>query len=648
MHLPGKIFALVLSTILGAVNSLCGQQLPKGDYWFSYDVHVPGSLTLCEKDTGTCHLWNPDKEFFRSGSLIRLKVSNGKFRSTFKVTVNGIVVADEVPQVRGVSSAPTPTVQTPPPTPSPTPLTLDPDPTKALGQIEKQFDDTEAAFQKAESDLAAYLDAYLGPAPATLPANCSPRVVSLPTSMVGDILGFAKQLEADAGVCDASANGDYFRNEAAFNNLTDRADRLTQSVTLLNATLPAPDATAARSQWQALSAMVAAYEKKFTAAADPNRNEAITYLSSGNKYKGLLHEEGSIESKQKTLLDRVSDDMKQITASMSKGFAYINALYSISASSRTFDLPVGQYNTSYAAAFSIVEVANPVVYAVTPAKAPQANDNSLVPGANPNLPPAQIENPFTSSSGGHSQTFFQSNGDQHAVLTSVSFRLDSAAQSTAGDKNKKKSSGDKQQQDTNPGKIVYSGSFDVHKFYRANIVAGFFVSSLKNRPYGLTNNGQATSSSNITYVTVVGEPYRPQFHAFVGINIYLWERDVFPGQLSKQGPFWSKKNHGWLNGYWNPGVMVGYGVDSANNYLVGLNWEMKWGINVGGGLHIGQEAFLQPGIVPGVTQLPSTTTAPPTFNKTSYGYYGSLGFDLAVMKAALGQLFGGGSSVPSK
>jgi hypothetical protein len=194
------------------------------------------------------------------------------------------------------------------------------------------------------------------------------------------------------------------------------------------------------------------------------------------------------------------------------------------------------------------------------------------------------------------------------------------------------------------GTLVAKANFEVHKLYRGNIVAGFFVSSLVNRQYGITNNGQSTSTTNLTYVTVVGPTTRPQYHAFVGVNIYLWSRDVFPGATSRQGFLGGNKKPNGLNGYWNPGILIGYGVDATNNYLAGLNWEIPW-INIGSGVHIGQETFLQPGIVPGVTQLPSGATAAPTLNRTSYGWYGSVGFDLNVMKAALSQLFGGGSNV---
>ena len=183
----------------------------------------------------------------------------------------------------------------------------------------------------------------------------------------------------------------------------------------------------------------------------------------------------------------------------------------------------------------------------------------------------------------------------------------------------------------NSGKIIYTGNFDVHHFYRANIVAGFFASTLKNREFGLTNNGQANASN----VAVIGKARAPQIHYFAGLNYYFRQRDLFPGALTMRDYLW-------------PGFLFGYGLDAPNNYLLGLNWEAKWGMNFAGGYHIGQESFLQTGIVPNVTVIPSGSTTPPTTNRFRGGAFVSFGFDLSVVKAAFGQLFGGGGgSTPS-
>jgi hypothetical protein len=119
--------------------------------------------------------------------------------------------------------------------------------------------------------------------------------------------------------------------------------------------------------------------------------------------------------------------------------------------------------------------------------------------------------------------------------------------------------------------------------------------------------------------------------AFTGINVYLKPHDSFPGAKSR------------LFGPQNFGAFVGYGVNALNNYLFGMNWESRWGINVGVGLHVGQETQLQPGIVPGVTQLPSTTTVAPTISVIKPSGFITVGFDLNTMKAAISSLFSGGA-----
>jgi hypothetical protein len=186
-----------------------------------------------------------------------------------------------------------------------------------------------------------------------------------------------------------------------------------------------------------------------------------------------------------------------------------------------------------------------------------------------------------------------------------------------------------------PPELRAKDVLEVHKKARGNIVGGFFASNLPVNQYGLTNNGQ---SSTVTFVAVVGPSTTPQFHAYAGVDIYLWARDTFPGGVSQQR-FLGLKKKKWPNGYWNPALMVAYGLDAPSNFLVGANWETKWGVDFGGGLHIGQQSQLSPGIVPGVTQFSSTTTSVPTYNTFGHAGYLSVGFDLNVIKSAI-SLFG--------
>jgi hypothetical protein len=180
---------------------------------------------------------------------------------------------------------------------------------------------------------------------------------------------------------------------------------------------------------------------------------------------------------------------------------------------------------------------------------------------------------------------------------------------------------------TPDGTFYFRGHFDVHSFYFANVVSGFFMSTLRNREYGgqmltTTTNG----SSTFINVPFVGPAHRPQYHYYVGIDFYLKRRDFFPGFRNSV----------------TPSMLFGYGVDDPFNFLIGPNFETKIGLNFGFGFHSGREQFLAPGLVPGPngTHLSDPTKAPPTVNRFRGGAYGNLGFDLSIFKSIFGALAG--------
>jgi hypothetical protein len=558
-----------------------------GAYWFVLDIKDPkGSLKICTEqavanhDTAHCPEWDNTKSFFRSGSVLHLLVMNAKFRSTFNLVINDKTLTDNVPEVRGVNPpSPAKTEQAlgkPPPPQNPE----SEEQAKAFKNILLLYEQTRLAIGPVES--------YEGPYESQPTPGCDVRGES-PDGGTLPLLAFAETLYNDAIECSKESTGRPFRKEDVFNDLTNRTDELRQSAVSLEAALPSQDALTkvaadVHSKWNAFSNAAKAFAEQYR---QPTMDEA-RYLAGGDMYDALWNE-SAIIGNEKVLLD----------AKIFQVFGVVNWLYEQSESPRPIDLPINQYITNDTTRVQVPEVPGFVPYTF-PLSKPSPSD-----GANPKqgvkapVDPAAGKKPSKSTNKGTTDTPSPGASDNAA----------------------------------------YSFNFNVHKFYRANLVAGFFVSSLRTRQYGITNNGQATSSTNVTFVTVTGPTYRPQYHAFVGIDIYPWQRDVFPGALSKQG-FLSRNWHPLgLNAYWNPGILVGYGVDSPNNYIVGLNWETTWGINFGPGWHIGQEAYLQPGIVPGLTQLPSSATSAPTFNRTRYGWYGSVGFDLAVMKNAISQLF---------
>ena len=623
--------ALLVTTGLLLIQQAHTQDLKPRDYWLLYDVTDPTALQKCTSRPPTeskyCSSWNPKTEFFGSGSVIRVSVINGRFRSTYKVIVNGIPLSDSVPETRGVPSASAPATSPP----KPAPVSLPDDPAAALVALKTSYKEADEAISNAETYLNNRVDRKKKGLVSLDAGNCARRIVNLPTADPIDILSFSSQLRDDAIACDCT-HGQPFTNEPAFNNLTDRADRLSQSVTIYNSSLsfdsPLALIAAAKIAYTAYQNLAAAYSAKDSL----DKVGAEDYLppkgNGTNKYVQIANREDKIDGLDNQIVS-------QINSSMSEAFAYINTLYSISQSSEPFEIPIGQYGSSYAAQFSIYEVINFIPYSVTPAKASNtvnANDTSQQPFNPPTIKQPVIQNPFAPDTSPKPSAVHQPRIKPVSFSTSeaFAFQVQGPPPDPTSKKAKQTDTSGSNSQDT--GKLIFrSGNFDVHKTYRANLVAGFFVSYLKNRQYSLTNNGQATSTANITYVAEVGPVTSPQYHAFVGVNVYLWPRDVYPGAL---------RHTKWYKGYWMPGFMTGYGVDALNNYLLGANWETSWGINLGVGRHIGQETSLQSGVVPGVTQFPSAATSPLTTNTTEYGTYFSLGFDLGVMKTAIGQLFG--------
>lgn len=166
---------------------------------------------------------------------------------------------------------------------------------------------------------------------------------------------------------------------------------------------------------------------------------------------------------------------------------------------------------------------------------------------------------------------------------------------------------------------VFQGNFEVHRFYRANIVAGFVASSLHTREYGVATtaqldaNGKPVVGANgapvFNTTPVVGAARRPQLHPYVGVDWYFKAQDFFPG-----------KGH-----FFRPGLMFGYGLDEVNSFFLGPNIETRWGLDIGGGMHVGRESFLAPGIEPGPngTHLPDASKLPPLVNRTRIGIYGT-------------------------
>jgi hypothetical protein len=174
----------------------------------------------------------------------------------------------------------------------------------------------------------------------------------------------------------------------------------------------------------------------------------------------------------------------------------------------------------------------------------------------------------------------------------------------------------------------------LHRFARANFISGFAYSWLKTREYGIGSVGQkdpttgkpllGTNGGQIAIMAPVETRNQPhQYLYYVGLNFYLKQRDLYP--------------HANSTNYWIPGLMFAYGVNQEFNFLIGANWETRWGLNFAGGFHFGQVTGLGNfGSTPGAVSLPSTATTVPTVQRFGVAPYLSIGFDASVFNKVWG------------
>jgi hypothetical protein len=165
--------------------------------------------------------------------------------------------------------------------------------------------------------------------------------------------------------------------------------------------------------------------------------------------------------------------------------------------------------------------------------------------------------------------------------------------------------------------VVRTVLVEVHRISDFNIVSGFAASSIRNPAYGL----RAVSSTNTNLVAFQSQNDRLQGQYLIGINAYLCKRDMFPGYLTPKMRL-------------TPGVLVGTSVTTSKvNFVAGLDFELFNGVDLYGGLIVGDQTELGSGIVLGVTQFPPGTTSVPTTQRLAAGAFFGVGLDAHVFKS---------------
>jgi hypothetical protein len=172
-----------------------------------------------------------------------------------------------------------------------------------------------------------------------------------------------------------------------------------------------------------------------------------------------------------------------------------------------------------------------------------------------------------------------------------------------------------------PGEPVARGTFAVHNFDRASVVAAFVATTLRDVTW---SKHSETTADGKTITTPFAATREMQQHFFLGIDYYFRPRDSFPG--AKQ-PSWKSQF----------GVLGGVSITHLNNFFAGLAWEPILGINLGAGLHFGTETALQP---PAAEHTALTSDTVPTYEQRRTGGFFTLGLDVEVFRKVFGKVVG--------
>jgi hypothetical protein len=190
-------------------------------------------------------------------------------------------------------------------------------------------------------------------------------------------------------------------------------------------------------------------------------------------------------------------------------------------------------------------------------------------------------------------------------------------------------------QDLSPGIVVAHGSFDVHDFYRATVVAAFTFSTIKNvtvKSKSITS-GQAVDGTPCTAATPCSQPFLDKGTAIpsvaVGVNYYLSNlgHDTFPGA------------HNSIRQ--KLGIFGGLSTDRLNSYFVGLAYEPSAAVQFTGGLN-----FVSQDAISGTFSANQAYTGTPSFGGRSawaHGAYFGAGFNLSIFRKIFGSVTGLGT-----
>lgn len=153
---------------------------------------------------------------------------------------------------------------------------------------------------------------------------------------------------------------------------------------------------------------------------------------------------------------------------------------------------------------------------------------------------------------------------------------------------------------------------EVHHKADFNVVAGFAAVAIRQQSFGLVPSKSA-------FVPFMSQDQRFSLQPIVGLNWYPGGRDFYPTYLGKRR--------------WIPGILFGTSFTSTSTFMGGPNFEFVNGLDLYGGIAVGNETQLAKGVTLGVTQFTSSSATVPTTQNLKPGAFFGLGFDLSVFSS---------------
>ena len=173
-----------------------------------------------------------------------------------------------------------------------------------------------------------------------------------------------------------------------------------------------------------------------------------------------------------------------------------------------------------------------------------------------------------------------------------------------------------------PQNLNKSFDFQMHKFWRANIVGGFVFSSIASKDFaGVTKQSTANGQTTTTIVAGKTNDQQPTAHYLLGFNYYFRPRDTYPKYKPSNGERWM------------PGLLGGVGLESTKHFFIGPNFEPTLGFDISIGYHYGEQKALPLDVKVGDALSSSSIT---TRSVMKHGIYGMIGFDLNIFRRFLG------------